>query len=141
MDEFVGDPTIETVVELMGGTDAAYVLASRALAAGKNLVTANKNLLAERGPELFALAREKGHAIGFETSVCAGMPVIRAFQESLRADRIVTVEGILNGTTNYILTKMDEDGSSYAEALAAAQRLGFAEPDPAYGVSGRAAAK
>jgi len=137
MDELVGDPAIETVVELMGGTDAAYVFASRALAAGKNLVTANKNLLAERGPELFALAREKGRAIGFEAAVCAGMPVIRAFQESLRADRIVAVEGILNGTTNYILTKMDEEGSSYAEALAAAQKLGFAEPDPAYDVSGR----
>lgn len=137
MDEILSDPSVGTVVELMGGTEAAFVFASKALKAGKNLVTANKNLIAERGPELFALACERGLAIGFEAAVCAGIPVIRAFQESLRADRITAVEGILNGTTNYILTRMDEDGSGYAEALAAAQSLGLAEPDPSYDVSGR----
>jgi homoserine dehydrogenase len=132
----LADPEIDTVVELMGGTGAAFELASGALAAGKHLVTANKNLLAERGPELFALARDKGRSIGFEAAVCAGMPVIRALQEALRADRVSAIEGILNGTTNYILTRMAEDNLDYAAALAQAQRLGFAEPDPANDVSG-----
>lgn len=134
--DILDDPEVQTVVELMGGVDDAFAFASAALKAGKNLVTANKNLVAEKGPELYALARERGLSIGFEAAVCAGMPVIRAFQESLRADRVVSVEGILNGTTNYILTRMTEDSLSYAQALAEAQRLGLAEPDPHNDVSG-----
>jgi len=137
MGDIIDDPEIGIAVELMGGTDAAFDFASRALRSGKHLVTANKNLIAARGRELFAIAREKGVAIGFEAAVCAGIPVIRAFQESLRVDRVLAVEGVLNGTTNYILTRMDEEGSGYAEALAAAQELGLAEPDPSYDVSGR----
>lgn len=140
MDELIDDPDIETVVEVMGGTEGAFTLASRVLKAGKNLVTANKNLIAERGPELFAIAREKGVSIGFEAAVCAGIPIIRAFQESFRANPPNSVEGILNGTTNYILTRMDEEGSDYAAALGEAQGLGLAEPDPSYDVSGRDAA-
>ncbi len=136
-EEILADPEIGLAVELMGGTDAAFSFAARALGAGKHLVTANKNLIAERGPELFALARERGVSIGFEAAVCAGMPVIRAFQESFRADRVLGVEGILNGTCNYILTRMDEAGLGLAQAVAEAQGLGLAEPDPSYDLSGR----
>jgi homoserine dehydrogenase len=134
--DILEDPEIKTVVELMGGVEGAFGFASAALRAGKNLVTANKNLLAEKGPELFALARDRGLSIGFEAAVCAGMPIIRALQESLRADSISSVEGILNGTTNYILTRMTEDALSYADALREAQRLSLAEPDPHNDVSG-----
>lgn len=135
-EDILSDPEIGTVVELMGGVDSAYSFASAALKTGRNLVTANKNLLAERGPELFALARDRGLSIGFEAAVCAGIPIIRALQQSLRADEITSIEGILNGTTNYILTRMTENGLSYREALAEAQRLGFAEPNPHNDVSG-----
>ncbi len=134
--QIIEDGEIQTVVELMGGVEEAFKLASAALRSGKSVVTANKNLLAERGPELFALAKEKGLSIGFEAAVCAGIPIIRALQESLRADPILCLEGILNGTTNYILTRMTEEGLDYGSALKDAQRLGFAEPDPHNDVSG-----
>jgi homoserine dehydrogenase len=138
--EIFSDPEIGAVIELMGGTDAAFEIASAALKAGKALVTANKNLLAERGPELFALAEKTRAPILFEAAVCAGMPIVRALRESLRADPIASLEGIVNGTTNYVLTRMTEEGLSYADALAEAKRLGLAEPDPSYDVSGRDAA-
>jgi len=136
-EDLIDDPDIDMLVELMGGVDEAFRLVSRALAAGKAVVTANKNLLAERGPELFALAAKHKVALGFEASVCAGIPIIRILQESLRADKITSLEGIVNGTTNYLLTRMSEERAAYADCLADAQRLGFAEPDPDYDVSGK----
>jgi homoserine dehydrogenase len=136
-DDLIDDPEIDVVVELLGGVDEAFRVVSRALGAGKAVVTANKNLLAERGPELFALAARHGVALGFEASVCGGIPVIRVLQESLRADRVTAIEGIVNGTTNYLLTRMSEERASYHDCLADAQRLGFAEPDPDYDVSGK----
>jgi len=137
LDELIGDPEIQVVVEVMGGVEDAYQVVSRALVAGKAVVTANKNLLAERGPELFALAAKHKVPLGLEASVCGGIPIIRLLQEALRADRVGTVEGIVNGTTNYLLTRMSEEKASYEECLADAQRLGFAEPDPDYDVSGK----
>lgn len=136
-EDLIEDPTIDVVVELLGGVDEAFRVVSLALAAGKPVVTANKNLLAERGPELFALAAKHKVALGFEASVCGGIPVIRILQEALRADRINSLEGIVNGTTNYLLTRMSEERASYDLCLADAQRLGFAEPDPDYDVSGK----
>ncbi|MBK7675468.1 MAG: homoserine dehydrogenase [Candidatus Accumulibacter sp.] len=136
-DELTDDPEIDIVVELLGGVDEAFRVASRALSRGKAVVTANKNLLAERGPELFALAAKHRAPLGFEASVCAGIPIIRTLQEALRADRITSLEGIVNGTTNYLLTRMSEERASYQDCLADAQRLGLAEPDPDYDVSGK----
>jgi homoserine dehydrogenase len=136
-DELTDDPEIDIVVELLGGVDEAFRVASRALSQGKAVVTANKNLLAERGPELFSLAAKYKTPVGFEASVCAGIPIIRTLQEALRADRITSLEGIVNGTTNYLLTRMSEERASYQDCLADAQRLGFAEPDPDYDVSGK----
>ena len=135
--ELTDDPEIDIVVELLGGVDEAFGVVSRALSQGKAVVTANKNLLAERGPELFALATKHRVPVGFEASVCAGIPIIRTLQEALRADRITSLEGIVNGTTNYLLTRMSEERASYQDCLADAQRLGLAEPDPDYDVSGK----
>ena len=137
LEDLTDDPEITIVVELLGGVDASFRVLSRALSKGKAVVTANKNLMAERGPELFGLAAKNRVALGFEASVCAGIPIIRILQEALRADRITSVEGIVNGTTNYLLTRMSEERASYAACLADAQRLGFAEPDPDYDVSGK----
>ncbi len=136
-EDLVDDPGIDVVVELMGGVEAGFELVSRALKAGKAVVTANKNLLAERGPELFALAAQHRVPLCLEASVCGGIPIIRLLQEALRADRVGTIEGIVNGTTNYLLTRMSEERASYEQCLADAQRLGFAEPDPDYDVSGK----
>ncbi len=134
------DPQIDVVVELLGGVEEPFRIVSRALSQGKAVVTANKNLLAERGPELFALAAERRLPLGYEASVCAGIPIIRTLEEALRAERITALEGILNGTSNYLLTRMSEERAAYAQSLADAQRLGFAEPDPTYDVSGQDAA-
>ena len=138
--ELTDDPQIDVVVELLGGVDEPFGIVSRALSQGKAVVTANKNLLAERGPEIFALAAERRLPLGYEASVCAGMPIIRTLQEALRVDRITALEGIVNGTSNYLLTRMSEERASYAQCLADAQRLGLAEPDPTYDVSGQDAA-
>ena len=137
VEDLTEDPEIDVVVEVLGGVDGAYRVVSGALSAGKAVVTANKNLLAERGPELFALAAKHKVALGLEASVCGGIPIIRLLQEALRADRVGTVEGIVNGTTNYLLTRMSEERAPYERCLADAQRLGFAEPDPDYDVSGK----
>jgi len=138
--DLTDDPQIDVVVELLGGVAEPFGIVSQALSQGKAVVTANKNLLAERGPEIFALAAERRLPVGFEASVCAGMPIIRTLQEALRVDRITALEGIVNGTSNYLLTRMSEERASYAQCLADAQRLGFAEPDPGYDVSGQDAA-
>jgi homoserine dehydrogenase len=106
------------------------------LESGKDVVTANKALLAEHGPELFALARRKGRSIAFEAAVAGGIPIVAAIGECLAANRIESIRGILNGTSNFILSKMEEDGADYGETLALAQRKGYAEADPAMDVDG-----
>jgi homoserine dehydrogenase len=135
------DTAVKIVVEVMGGTDAADELIRAALDAGKRVVTANKALLALRGDELFALARRKGVCIGFEASCGGGVPIIGALQHGLVANRIHALIGIVNGTCNFILTRMTRNGLSYEDALNEAQRAGFAEADPTLDVSGRDAAQ
>jgi homoserine dehydrogenase len=135
-DFVVSDPTVDLVVELMGGIDEARTLILKALASGKPVVTANKALIATHGAELFAAADKSGIDLLFEAAVCGGIPLIRPLRESLRGEPIRRVLGIVNGTTNYILTKMSEDGASYADALAGAQQLGYAEADPTADVEG-----
>jgi homoserine dehydrogenase len=139
-DFVVSDPTVDLVVELMGGIDEARTLILKALASGKPVVTANKALIATHGAELFAAADKSSIDLLFEAAVCGGIPLIRPLRESLRGEPIRRVLGIVNGTTNYILTKMSEDGASYADALAGAQKLGYAEADPTADVEGLDAA-
>jgi homoserine dehydrogenase len=130
------DPDIDIVVELMGGTGAARTLVAESLGAGKHVVTANKALLAEHGQELFALAAEKERGLYHEASVAGGIPVIAALKESLAANRIEKMVGILNGTANFILSEMTDKGQDFAAALARAQELGYAEADPTFDVEG-----
>ena len=130
----------DLVVEVMGGLDPARGYVLRAMEAGKHVVTANKQLLAEHGEELWAAAREHGVQLRFEAAVAGVVPVIRVLQESLAAAEVDRVHGIVNGTTNYILTEMARTGASYADALADAQRLGYAEADPTDDVTGKDAA-
>ncbi len=132
----VRDPAIDVVVELIGGIEPARALITEALQAGKPVVTGNKELIARHGPELFAVAEDAGVDLLFEASVAGGIPLMRPLRESLAGDRIRRVMGIVNGTTNYILTRMDEEGSTFDDALAEAQRLGFAEADPTADVDG-----
>lgn len=127
---------INTVVELIGGTEPANSIITEALRAGKNVVTANKKLLAEKGRSIFETARACGRTIGFEASVGGGIPCIRALNEGMVGNRILSISGILNGTTNYILTRMEEDNKSFEEALLDAQKKGFAERDPTFDVEG-----
>jgi homoserine dehydrogenase len=141
LQDLLDDPAIEVVVELIGGTGEAFDLVKGALARGKHVVTANKALLAARGEELFRLAAEKGVDIYYEGAVCGGVPVIRTLREALASDRITSLHGIVNGTTNFILTAMAEKGEPIAQALAEAQRLGYAEADPTLDVSGGDAAQ
>ena len=137
----VDDPKVAIVVELMGGTVAAGELTERALRLGKPVVTANKSLLAQRGPDLFALARKHNACIAFEASVGGGIPIIEALSRGLLANRIDALIGIVNGTCNVILTRMTRDRWTYPQALAEAQKLGYAEADPSLDVSGRDAAQ
>ena len=130
------DPSVQIVIELIGGTGAARELTLAALAAGKPVVTANKALLAKHGPELFRAARAAGVDIFFEASVAGGLPIIRALREGLVADRIESIHGILNGTCNYILTRMEAERKPFEEVLAAAQAAGYAEANPALDVDG-----
>lgn len=136
----VTDPSIDVIVEVMGGISPARELILAALAAGKPVVTANKALLAAHGSELFAAAETAGVDLLFEASVAGGIPFLRPLRESLLAEPVVRVMGIMNGTTNYILTRMSEAGADYAEALAEAQALGYAEADPTADVEGHDAA-
>lgn len=138
--EVIEDPTVELVVEVMGGLDPAGDLILAALDAGKPVVSANKELIAARGPELIAAAERSGVAFLFEAAVGGGIPIIRPLSETLAGEKIDRVVGIINGTTNYILTQMSEHGATYLHALEQAQELGFAEPDPTADVSGRDAA-
>ena len=132
----VADPNIDLIVEVIGGIEPARELITAALAAGKPVVTANKELLANVGAELYAAADAAGVDLLFEAAVAGGIPVIRALRESLRGEPISRVMGIINGTTNFILTKMTEEGADYSAALSEAQRLGFAERDPTADVEG-----
>lgn len=138
--QVIEDPTVDIVVELIGGIEPAKSFILRALELGKPVVTANKALLAQHGKELFEKAQQKGVPIGFEGSVGGGIPVIKALREGLVANRIEVILGILNGTSNYILTKMTEEGKDFEEALREAQRLGYAEADPSLDVEGTDAA-
>jgi homoserine dehydrogenase len=131
----VADPEVDVVVELMGSDEPARALIAAALAAGKPVVTANKHVLAHHGPELEAIARRTGAALRFEAAVGGGIPVLTPLAAELASNEIERVRGIVNGTTNYILDQMD-DGASYTEALAAAQRAGYAEADPSADVEG-----
>jgi homoserine dehydrogenase len=139
-DHVVNDPEIDIVVEVMGGVDNARKAITRALENGKFVVTANKDLLAQFGVELLAIAKNQGKNIFYEASVGGGIPLIRPLKHCLAANRIEKVMGIINGTTNYILTKMSCEGREFEEALAEAQEKGFAEADPASDVEGRDAA-
>jgi homoserine dehydrogenase len=134
------DPDVDVVVEVIGGIEPARELILAALKAGKPVVTGNKELLANVGAELFAAADEAGVDLLFEAAVAGGIPFIRPLRESLAGERIRRILGIVNGTTNYILTRMTEEGASYADALAEAQSLGYAERDPTADVEGYDAA-
>lgn len=132
----VEDPEIDIVVELMGGYGLAREFALRAIANGKSVVTANKALLAVHGSEIFAAAEAAGVDIGFEASVGGGIPIIRTLREALAGDRNLAVYGIINGTANYILSRMSSEGGDFAEVLVAAQQAGLAEADPTFDVDG-----
>ena len=132
----VNDPTVDLVVEVIGGIEPARELISTALGHGKPVVTANKELLANVGHELWAQSDAAGVDLLFEAAVAGGIPLIRALRESLRGEPVTRVMGIVNGTTNFILTKMTDEGAEYSAALSEAQRLGFAERDPTADVEG-----
>lgn len=136
----IDDPEIDLVVELMGGRDLAGDLVLAALEAGKPVVTANKELVASRGPELIAAAERSGVPLLFEAAVGGGIPIIRPLSETLAGEPVERVLGIVNGTTNFILTRMTEDGADFGDSLAEAQDLGYAEPDPTADISGADAA-
>jgi homoserine dehydrogenase len=138
--EVVSDPEVDVVCELMGGTDPALELVLAAIDHGKPVVTANKELLAAHGRQLFDRADAKGVDLAFEAAVAGGIPLIRPLRESLAGDRVRRLMGIVNGTTNYVLTRMSDDGMSFDDALAEAQRLGYAEANPAADVEGHDAA-
>jgi homoserine dehydrogenase len=135
-ESIVSDPAVDVVVEIIGGVEPARTLVLDALKSGKPVVTANKELLADHGEELFEAAEAAGVDLLFEASVAGGIPLMRPLRESLVGERIRRVMGIVNGTTNYILTRMSEEGSTFADALAEAQALGYAEPDPTADVEG-----
>ena len=132
----IGDPEIRIVVEAMGGTGPALDFVLDALAAGKDVVTANKALLAEHGPEVFAQARRYGRAVAFEASVGGGIPIVQALGVSLAANQVQSIAAIVNGTCNFILSSMANSGMPYGEALRQAQALGYAEADPTLDVDG-----
>ncbi|HWU66966.1 MAG TPA: homoserine dehydrogenase [Methylophilus sp.] len=132
----VNNPEVDVVVELIGGYTVAKELVLRAIANGKHVVTANKALLAVHGNEIFKAAAEKGVILAFEAAVAGGIPIIKALREGLSANRIEWVAGIINGTTNFILTEMRDKGLAFADVLKEAQRLGYAEADPTFDVEG-----
>jgi homoserine dehydrogenase len=139
-DHVTDDPEIDIVVEVMGGVEAARRSVARALSHGKYVVTANKDLMARHGMELLQVAAVNGKNILYEASVGGGIPLIRPLKRCLAANRVISLMGIINGTTNYILTKMSREGREFGEALAEARQLGFAEADPSSDLEGRDAA-
>ncbi len=136
IDEIIADDEIKVVVELMGGKEPAKSFMLKALAAGKSVVSANKELISQAWPELEAVAKESGAGLYFEAAVGGGIPILRTIQESLQANTITSVCGIINGTTNYILSKMADENLGFDEVLKTAQDLGFAEADPTADVDG-----
>jgi len=134
--EVIANPGIDIVIELIGGTGIARTLVMKAIAAGKHVVTANKALLAVHGTEIFAAAREKGVMVAFEAAVAGGIPIIKALREGLTANRIEWIAGIINGTTNFILSEMRAKGLDFDAVLKEAQRLGYAESDPTFDIEG-----
>ncbi len=134
--QVIANPDIDIVVELIGGYGIAYELVMSAIASGKHVVTANKALLAIHGTEIFEAAHRKGVMVAFEASVAGGIPIIKALREGLTANRIEWIAGIINGTTNYILSKMREKNWSFQQALEMAQSLGYAEADPTFDIEG-----
>ena len=132
----VNDPEVDVVIELIGGTGIARELVLKAIENGKHVVTANKALLAKHGNEIFAAARAKNVMIGFEAAVAGGIPIIKALREGLTANRIQWIAGIINGTTNFILSEMRDKGLPFADVLRDAQRLGYAEADPTFDIEG-----
>ncbi len=134
--EVVENPEVDVIVEVMGGMQPASALIRRALALGKPVITANKALLAHEGNELFALAQAHGTVVAFEAAVAGGIPIIKAIREGLAGNRIEWLAGIINGTGNFILTAMRDEGRSFADVLAQAQSLGYAEADPTFDVEG-----
>jgi homoserine dehydrogenase len=135
-EELVGHPNVDIVVELIGGYTDAKNLVMKAIENGKHVVTANKALLALHGNEIFAAAQKKGVTVAFEAAVAGGIPIIKALREGLTANRIEWIAGIINGTSNFILSEMRDKGASFADVLAEAQRLGYAEADPTFDVEG-----
>ena len=138
--QVVESAEVDVVIEVMGGIDPSRELISKALELGKSVVTANKELLAAHGEELYALAEQSGVDLLFEAAVAGAIPIIRPLRESLVGEPITRIMGIVNGTTNFILTKMSDEGMPYAEALEEAQKLGYAESDPTADVEGHDAA-
>ena len=134
--DVVNDPSIDVVVELIGGVEPAYDYISTAIKNGKRIVTANKELLAKRGEELFILSEEYNRVVLYEAAIAGGIPIIMPIKTILAGNKINRIQAILNGTTNYILTKMDVDGASYEDVLKEAQELGYAETDPTGDVEG-----
>ena len=134
--EVVRHPEVDIVAEVFGGTEAAKELVLEAIRHGKHVVTANKKLLAEYGSEVFALAEEKNVMVQFEAAVAGGIPIIKALREGLSANRIRSIAGIINGTSNFILSEMREKGSAFADVLKEAQALGYAEADPTFDIEG-----
>jgi len=134
--EVVRNPEIEVVVELIGGYEPARALVLEAIANGKHVVTANKALIAVHGNEIFAQAQKKGVMVAFEAAVAGGIPIIKLVREGLTGNRIEWLAGIINGTSNFILTEMRDKGADFADALKEAQRLGYAEADPTFDVEG-----
>ena len=135
-DGLLADPSVSIVIELIGGYDVAKRMILRAIDAGKHVVTANKALLALHGKEIFEAAEAKGVDVAFEASVGGGIPILRSMREGLSANRIESLHGIMNGTTNYVLTEMEETGEAFEVVLKRAQDLGYAEADPSFDVDG-----
>ena len=140
MEELLADPEIQIVTELVGGTGIAKVIVLAALQRGKAVVTANKALLSAHGPELFAAAKKAGTNLYYEASVAGGIPIIKTLREALVGDRFERIYGIVNGTCNYILTRMTREGAAFDDVLADAQKLGYAEANPTLDVDGHDAA-
>ncbi|PKL51499.1 MAG: homoserine dehydrogenase [Nitrospira bacterium HGW-Nitrospira-1] len=135
-DSLIADPDIHIIVELIGGTTVAKEIILKAIKNGKHVVTANKALLATHGKEIFKAAEKANVKVGFEASVAGGIPIIKIISEGLVANRIKSIYGIINGTTNYILSKMSDENAGFSEVLKEAQKLGYAEADPTYDIEG-----
>ena len=135
-DDLISDPNIRIVVELMGGIETPLAFVKKAINAGKTVVTGNKALLAEHGQEIFHLARERKVPVFYEAAVAGGIPIIKVVRESFASNRFESIHGILNGTSNYILTRMTDTGMDFAPALAEAQQFGYAEADPTLDING-----